>query len=129
MNIDQIQEFLKAGKPTFTVVSNKTGEHRTFKGQMSDNGKMLWVSLLVAPDTYQYAGTLFPATWDYRTTAKSPANHPIHKVLGYFAAGLRMKDLRQMEFKHAGRCGRCGRELTTPESIDAGLGPVCRGLM
>lgn len=26
---------------------------------------------------------------------------------------------------HSGRCGRCGRTLTTPESIRTGLGPVC----
>lgn len=26
---------------------------------------------------------------------------------------------------HAGRCGRCGRLLTTPESIESGLGPDC----
>ena len=129
MNIDQIQDFLKAGRPTFTLVSNKTGDHRTFRGQLSGNGNMLWVSLLVAPDSYKYVGTIYPATWTYGFTAKSPENHPIHRVLEYFAAGLRAGDLRQMEFKHAGRCGRCGRELTTPESIDIGLGPVCRGIV
>jgi hypothetical protein len=26
---------------------------------------------------------------------------------------------------HARACGRCGRELTTPESVRTGLGPVC----
>lgn len=26
---------------------------------------------------------------------------------------------------HAGRCGRCGRLLTTPQSIHAGFGPEC----
>ena len=29
---------------------------------------------------------------------------------------------------HAGICGRCGRLLTTPESIRTGLGPVCAQL-
>jgi hypothetical protein len=28
---------------------------------------------------------------------------------------------------HEGRCGACGRRLTTPESISSGLGPVCAG--
>lgn len=27
--------------------------------------------------------------------------------------------------KHSGNCWKCGRLLTTPESIDAGIGPVC----
>jgi hypothetical protein len=26
---------------------------------------------------------------------------------------------------HSGRCGRCGRTLTTPDSIERGLGPEC----
>jgi len=26
---------------------------------------------------------------------------------------------------HEGRCGRCGRKLTTPASIEAGFGPEC----
>ena len=27
---------------------------------------------------------------------------------------------------HAGKCCRCGRKLTTPESIESGIGPECR---
>ena len=33
----------------------------------------------------------------------------------------------QILIYHSGRCGRCGRKLTDPESIRTGLGPVCRG--
>jgi hypothetical protein len=32
------------------------------------------------------------------------------------------------EFRHEGRCGRCGRTLTVPESIDSGFGPECINL-
>lgn len=28
---------------------------------------------------------------------------------------------------HEGRCGKCGRRLTVPESIETGLGPECSG--
>lgn len=37
--------------------------------------------------------------------------------------------LRQAEVWHEGRCGRCGRTLTVPESLRRGLGPVCTELM
>lgn len=30
-----------------------------------------------------------------------------------------------VELWHVGRCGRCGRALTVPESIESGIGPVC----
>lgn len=33
-----------------------------------------------------------------------------------------------MNFYHMGICGRCGRALTTPESITRGIGPVCYGM-
>ena len=26
---------------------------------------------------------------------------------------------------HSGKCGKCGKKLTTPESIKSGLGPYC----
>ena len=29
------------------------------------------------------------------------------------------------EARHEGRCARCGRALTVPESIDSGFGPEC----
>jgi hypothetical protein len=28
-------------------------------------------------------------------------------------------------FYHEGKCAKCGRQLTTPESIDRGFGPIC----
>lgn len=31
------------------------------------------------------------------------------------------------EVYHLGTCGKCGRDLTTPESVARGLGPVCAG--
>jgi hypothetical protein len=33
----------------------------------------------------------------------------------------------QLEIWHEGRCGRCGRKLTVPESVAAGFGPECAG--
>ena len=29
------------------------------------------------------------------------------------------------EIRHEGKCGRCGRALTVPESVDTGFGPEC----
>lgn len=30
-----------------------------------------------------------------------------------------------VEIWHEGKCGRCGRQLTVPESIESGFGPEC----
>jgi rRNA maturation endonuclease Nob1 len=32
-----------------------------------------------------------------------------------------------MDVYHLGRCGKCGKALTEPESISTGLGPICGG--
>src|ERR1019366_4832357 len=34
-----------------------------------------------------------------------------------------------LEVWHEGKCGRCGRKLTVPESIERGIGPECERLM
>jgi hypothetical protein len=39
------------------------------------------------------------------------------------AAGAKLDDL--VELYHEGRCGRCGRTLTVPESVATGFGPNC----
>jgi hypothetical protein len=32
-----------------------------------------------------------------------------------------------LEIWHEGRCGRCSRKLTVPESLKSGFGPECAG--
>ena len=44
------------------------------------------------------------------------------RLLRNLAIGLIMP---QFEIWHEGRCGRCGRVLTVPESIMNGIGPEC----
>lgn len=36
-----------------------------------------------------------------------------------------VRALEKIEFWHEGKCGRCGRRLSKPQSIATGLGPVC----
>lgn len=35
---------------------------------------------------------------------------------------------RGLTYQFDTRCRRCNRQLTTPESIESGIGPICRGL-
>jgi hypothetical protein len=35
----------------------------------------------------------------------------------------------EMEVEHSGHCGRCGRLLTVPSSVQSGLGPECQSKM
>ena len=48
-------------------------------------------------------------------------------VFDYVFHHLGMKTLNtSIEIFHDGRCGRCGRQLTDPTSVETGLGPYCR---
>lgn len=52
---------------------------------------------------------------------------PSVKALAWLVKGLAEgADLtKAVELRHEGRCGRCGRKLTTPASVDTGFGPHC----
>jgi len=138
MNNEQIKTFIRGGKATFTLESIKTGKHYTFRAnkvEKDDGGAVIFVSLLTAPEEYNYLGTIFvdaDGGMVYRATAKSPDNPKLHAVVKFLLGNLNFDtdmESRGMIFRHEGTCCRCGRPLTTPESIDAGIGPVCREKM
>ena len=124
-----------AGHATLTMSSLKTGARYTFKisqakdretGKPQDN---LWfVGLLAGPDNesdYQYVGML---NGTFRLTAKSkfgPESTPVRAFQFFWKHVSAGQMPPQMEIRHEGSCGRCGRKLTVPESIDRGIGPEC----
>ena len=126
------KNFVLGGKAIFTLdlneeyaFSNDLKDHYTFKVSKKENPEnerypvTYFVSLLTGPDNtsnYTYLGLLDPAVrllnrtlnlvWNENTEAIQTAGFDLH---------------------HEGRCGRCGRVLTVPESILSGFGPECAG--
>ena len=48
------------------------------------------------------------------------------KAFMYFCAGIKNNKIQKnLKIRHEGRCGRCNRKLTTPDSIDSCFGPEC----
>lgn len=141
--LDHIAAFFFAGYAKFTLVSKKTGERKTFQVKHAParagdrNQSELWfVSLLIGPENtsdFRYVCCVFKGQ-DGQLRAKlnkerwgSEAFAAIVWLLAWFNARTAdtSKFFEQVEFWHAGECARCGRELTDPESIQRGLGPVC----
>ena len=137
-------EFLTAGHAIFTV-TNPDGEYYTYRvttpKDQSEMHPVWFVSLLTGPNNlhdYTYLGLLRIKDWRpdgspiyiVHTTAKSKFaedSKPV-KVVQWAVNRIQDKQLPAgYDIKHIGRCGVCGRELTTPESIDSGIGPVCAG--
>jgi hypothetical protein len=136
MNRDAIRTFLTAGRAVFTLTSTKTGTSFTYRfnrreARPGQPAPLVFASVLTGPDNqsdYAYMGILRGGVPEglVSTTRGSEvaADAPSYRALNWYLAHL--GDAR-VEFRHEGRCGRCGRALTVPSSIDSGLGPECAG--
>lgn len=116
---------------TYTVL-RQDGQHRTFKVSQAED-KTTFFSVLNGPDNernYDCVAFQKPGYNAFRLTRRH-ANLDkagiTFKALSYLtnatpeqakACGIRWA-------KASGNCFVCGRKLTTPESIEAGIGPVC----
>lgn len=131
-------KFLTAGKAIFTVTA-ADGTHNTFRiVHKPANGRYseaYFVSLLTGPnneDDYSYLGMMDPNTFGVRLTAKSCQSEQslVVRTLRRVLARIKAGEYAEIEkagwsVKHAGFCCRCGRLLTTPESVETGVGPEC----
>lgn len=122
--------FALAGNATLTLKSKKTGTRFTYRVRQPDEDKPHFVGLLSGPDneaSYTFLGTIF-SSGEYRHGARSTLQHdaPSARAFSWFWDAMSHNVLpEQLEVWHEGRCGRCGRKLTVPESIANGLGPEC----
>lgn len=145
-----IRNYVYAGDATLTLLNTNTGVRYTFSvaapyvegGRERDTKRDLYfVKLLNGPDNggnYVYMGMIHPSkvtpagpalisTKKSKVTVDAPSWKAADWMLRLLASG---KDLPAgLEVWHEGNCGRCGRRLTVPESIERGLGPVCAGKM
>lgn len=132
------KDFILAGNAIFTISSLALeGGHRTYKVCKVEfeggHEPFYFAKLLRGPDNtsdYAYMGRVRPETGKLTATNKSPSGVEKWPAWQYLAGVLMAiwigEDLEGIDVQHAGRCGRCGRLLTDPRSIELGIGPVCR---
>lgn len=141
---ERMEKFVFAGNSIFTLVSRKTGNRFTFRlrkpkpnKQRPTSRDMYFCSLYVR-NTYLYfgyvirkeeGGYVFINAKPNKTKIDTSDNVQLMgvKTLLWFLRQLENKSdmLNAIDFWHEGRCGKCGRPLTVPESIDTGIGPHC----
>jgi len=133
-NIEDIMRFLFAGNTTITLKSEKSGNHYTYKVRVAKKDDItapFFVSVLTGLDnysSYSYIGILSSDKKSFRLTQKSKVNKDAisFKAFDYFFKQIMKNELNDdLSVYHEGVCGRCGRKLTTPRSIEIGLGPIC----
>lgn len=135
--------FALAGNARFTLVSEATGARFTFLVRKAEKGDgrddrdedRWFVSVLNGPDNsndYAYLGCIvadrITPRGRYQRGKKSKISENARSAKAFswwwnkIASGI---PAAQCEVWHLGKCGRCGRDLTVPESIDSGFGPDC----
>ena len=147
---DAIFRYVMGGRAVLTLVSSASGQRFTFSVEMKtvrqlDNESdekfearrreamsgVRFVKVLTGPDNthdYSYIGHINDRR-EFRLDRRSAfdASAPSVRAWMWFWSVLtnHREKLDQIEVWHNGRCSRCGRELTVPESVQSGLGPVC----
>lgn len=127
------KEFMTAGHAIVSLRSKKTGAHFTYritKPQDKKDTQMLFVGLLSGPDNtsnYTYMGVIRNHKYfDSTKNSKVGKDAPSWKAFQWAWENICRGTLPEaLEVWHEGRCGRCGRLLTVPESVERGIGPEC----
>jgi hypothetical protein len=126
-----IKKFVMAGNAIFTLLSVATGTRFTFRVKAKkDGGIPHFVSVFNGTDNendYAFLGTIFP-DGNYKPSMKSifKDDSKPQEVFKWFFTRIETLPITVQIF-HEGKCGRCGRTLTVPESIQSGFGPECIG--
>lgn len=130
--------FILAGRAIFTLAGSTT--RYTFKVTRKDpepgstyTDPAYFVNLLTGPDNtadYTYIGMLDVASGRIKLTRRSSYRDdsgPVKAFNWTIARIWRGVEITPARIYHVGRCGRCGRALTVPSSIEMGIGPECAG--
>lgn len=138
-DVDEGRMLCVSGSLTATVSSRATGKHMTVRLRCSrrdENGRVRWPTVPFAEATHifvddfdgeeiaRYEPGAGLIRWGGRVT---PAAQWTVAALLRYLAGVDDKLIRQAELAVVSHCLDCGRELTDPESIERGRGPVCQG--
>lgn len=120
-----------AGHAFLTLRSTATGARYTYRvtrARGTDDGRPWFVAVLTGEDNtadYTYLGFIREGRWVHHASkSRIGADAPSARAFAWWWDHV--SDER-VEVWHDGRCGRCGRALTVPESVATGLGPVCAG--
>lgn len=119
--------FITGGKSFFTIKNPKTDNRFTFKSVKHKEKNIFFLSVLTSPDKYEFIGTIFEdMRYSHSNKSSIGKESQSNKVFSYVFNSLKGDRLPEfIQVWHSGRCGRCGRKLTTPESIVSGYGPEC----
>ena len=136
ISLEHALKFMLAGKSEFVMHSTKTNQDFTFritrKISKDDAEKFVYFVNAKMGAFWQYAGLMWYEDKEDKykyaqgKNGKVEADNLTIRSLLFVINKLHREEIPlHLEVYHTGTCGRCGKKLTTPESILTGLGPEC----
>jgi len=126
INTKDAIKYMFAGKSVVTFLNSQSGNRFTFKIKSVKNSNLFFVSVLTSPDNYSYIGTCVEGQYKHGKKSKLIKDSQSVKVCEFMLNRIKTDNLPDfLEVWHEGNCGKCGRRLTVPSSIENGLGPEC----
>lgn len=123
----QALQFIKGGNATATFVGQ--ANRYTYKIRKAEKGDIYFVSLLIGANNesdYIFIGCLTDQRGFFQTAKSSHKGlMPALAFAWVYSHLLKGVIDSRTEIWHEGRCCKCGRKLTTPESIERGMGAEC----
>jgi hypothetical protein len=124
----------KINNGTITLINNEKGSHltltiKTVKKEGNFQGKRIISRLVGRDNTRDYEGFGFVnnndtiSLWTKHRNAKNA--QIAHIVRSLFVEGNASKFAKTVSMEVSKRCMRCNSKLTTPQSLEDGIGPVC----
>ncbi len=144
------KDFVTAGRAIFTLEvpqefqsAHKTKPHYTYRVKKVvdkvTKKESFFVLLLTGPDNtsnYSYLGLLDIENGTFRLTRKSKFGDSALSVKFFQRIMFNLWNNtvnniteKGFDLHHEGRCGRCAKLLTVPESVKTGFGPECSALL
>ena len=119
-------KFIFGGKSFVTFLNTNTSNRFTYKVVKHKTDDIYFINVLTSPDTYTFVGTYRNGKFKHSPKARISAEAQSVKVFQFVIDKLVTNTLSNLiEIYHDGRCGKCGRKLTTPNSVQNGFGPEC----
>jgi len=131
LDSSEARAYILSGNATLTFVNADTGNRFTYKITKpvgAEDNCPHFVKVLSGSDNetaYAYLGCIY-ASGNYMHGKKSSVAENAQSARTFAWIWKNVDGLPEnIEVWHEGKCLRCGRKLTVPESIESGYGPEC----